>query len=74
MVPVVNEALRRLSEEGIYEKHEMTHDAERMKIRRIQYTPAMEVDGELIVHGDYPGVDDMTDLLREKLKQQTGQE
>jgi hypothetical protein len=67
MVPVVNEALKRLKAIGIKEHYVIVHDIEEMKRRGISVTPALEIDDELLIHGKYPGVDGMYDILYEKL-------
>lgn len=66
-MPIVDAALARLWSEGIKEKFEMTHDKDAIERLGIKTLPAMTIDDEIILEGDYPGLEDMVVLLREKL-------
>jgi len=61
MVPVVYAALDNLKDES---KVVIIKDSNIMKEIGLKLTPALEINGEIIYEGKYPGVIDMIEMFR----------
>ncbi|BEP27733.1 thioredoxin family protein [Helicovermis profundi] len=61
MMPVVDAALKRLN---LPNNIEVIYDENLMKKIGLKYTPALEINGEIVYEGKYPGVKTMIDMFK----------
>ena len=61
MMPVVDEALRRLN---LPNEIDVIYDENLMRKIGLKFTPALEINGEIIYEGKFPGVKEMCEKFK----------